>query len=174
MMKINGGLAIVISFILLACSVNERKQLYLDKIDSLQTVFDSAESHYLLVDTARVAQSIDSINSRLALLMARDTVWSDTLKIYAFIQKSLRSLADDHRKITEEMSYTEQQLVTLKKDIRKDRLPEELMEKYYHAEQEALGELMQKMWFNQQRIDYQLQTFEYLDQHVERIIDRHM
>jgi hypothetical protein len=158
---------------LLACGVNEQQRQYIDKIDSLQTVLDSAENQYLSLDTNKLFQSFDVLNANLARLQTIDTVLSDTVKIYAFMQKTFRRFIEDHREIMVEISYSKDQLATLKKDIRKGRLPEDLMQEYYHTEEEALGMLTHKMWFNSESVAHQLQSFDHLNEHIEGIIHRH-
>jgi len=173
MMKSIQVFSIVILVGLLACGVNEEQRLYLDKIDSLQTVLDSAENQYLSLDTNKLYQSFDVLNTNMARLQTIDTVLSDTVKIYAFMQKTFKRFIEDHREIREEIAYSKDQLATLKKDIRKGRLPEDLMQEYYHTEEVALGRLTHKMWFNSESVAHQLQSFDYLNEHIEGIIHRY-
>lgn len=172
-MMINRVFLIISVFVLWSCGVSEQQRFYLTKIDSLQTMLDSAENQYQLLDTSSLSKSINAIDDGLTRLRAIDTVWSDSVKVYAFIGKSLKEFHDEHFQIMEEIDYSEKQLSTLKKDIRKGRLTEKQMENYYHDEEAALGQLLHKMWFNKESIEYQLQSFDYLQDKIERMIDQH-
>jgi len=159
--------------ILTSCSVSEKQQYFIEKIDSIETVFDSVSNQYMLLDTVKLFNSYDLINTNLLRLSNIDTVLSDTVKIYAFMQKSFKRFVAEHQTISEEITYSKNQLLSLKNDIRKGNMTDESMEKYYSEEKEAIDNLMHKIRFNVQSIEYQLQSFDHLNEKVEEIIDKY-
>ena len=167
------GTVILFLSILISCSVSEKQQYFIEKIDTLETVFDSVSNQYILIDTVELFNSYDLINANLLRLSNIDTVLSDTIKIYAFIQKSFKRFAAEHHAISEEIDYSKNQLLTLKNDIINDNISDESMEKYYFEEKEAIDNLMHKIRFNVQSIEYQLQSFDHLNEKMEKIIDKY-
>ncbi len=159
--------------ILISCSVSEEQQHFIEKIDSLETVFDSISNQYMLLDTVKLFNSYDLINANLLRLSNIDTVLSDTIKIYAFMQKSFKKFVAEHHAISEEIVYSKNQLLTLKNDIINDNMTDESMEMYYLEEKEAIDNLMHKIRFNVQSIEYQLQSFDHLNEKMEKIIDKY-
>lgn len=162
-------LILFMALILTSCRPTEQQRYYLTRIDSLQSVLDSAENQYMTLDTARLKTSIGIIKNDLERLMHMDTLWSDTVKIYAMIGKTLQKLSDQRVKIMDDLTYTRNQLVTLENDTRKGRLADSLVATYYKEEAKATGQLADKMWFNRQSIDYQLESFAYLEQKIKRM-----
>ena len=170
-MKIKWATTIILFLsILISCSVSEKQQYFIEKIDSLETVFDSVSNQYILLDTLKLFNSYDLINSNLLHLSNIDTVLSDTVKIYVFMQKSFKRFVAEHHIISEEIAYSKNQLLTLKNDIRNGNTSDENMKKYYFEEKEAIDNLMHKIRFNMQSIEYQLQSFDHLNEKVEKII----
>ena len=173
-MKIKWAATIILFLsILISCSVSEKQQHFIDKIDSIETVFDSVSNQYILLDTVKIFNSYDLINTNLLRLSDIDTVLSDTVKIYAFMQKSFKRLISEHRAISEEISFSKNQLLTLKNDLRNDIMTDERIEKYYFEEKEAIDNLMHKIRFNVQSIEYQLQSFDHLNEKMEKMIDKY-
>jgi len=173
-MKIKWAATIILFLsILISCGVSEKQQHFIDKIDSIETVFDSVSNQYILLDTVKLFNSYDLINTNLLRLSNIDTVLSDTAKIYAFMQKSFKKLISEHRAISEEISFSKNQILTLKNDIRNGIMTDKRIEKYYFEEKEAIDNLMHKIKFNVQSIEYQSQSFDHLNEKMEKMIDKY-
>lgn len=173
-MKIKWAATVILFLsILISCSITEKQQHFIEKIDSLETVFDSVSNQYLLLDTVKLFNSYNLINTNLLRLSNIDTILSDTVKIYAFMQKSFKRFVAEHHSISEEIPYSKNQLLTLKNDIRNGNMSDKSMKKYYFEEKEAIDNLMHKIRFNVQSIEYQLQSFDHLNEKVEKMIDKY-
>jgi septal ring factor EnvC (AmiA/AmiB activator) len=171
--KAGQGLIVLLLFLLTACTVSEQQRFYLGKIDSLQTVLDSATARYLELDTLKIAQAETTIKQHLVQFEQLDTIVSDTAKIYAFIEKSLKKFDGEREKINKEIVYTNSQLQALRHDVRKNELTEEEMQRYYGDEEEAIHNLLDKMWFNKESAEYQLKSFDYLHEKIEKMLGRY-
>ncbi|MCB2206917.1 MAG: hypothetical protein KQH67_01365 [Bacteroidetes bacterium] len=164
-------LSSLILFIFMAsCTVSEKEQAYIDKIDQLEQSLDSASKQYFAIDTVRLFEAYDLINMNLSRLSSMDILITDSVKMYAFMQKTFKKFIHEHPLIFDELQYSNNQLRTLKKDIRRGRMTEEEMEKYYFEEMEGVSSLRSKMEYNVQHIEHQLQSFEQLNEKVEMII----
>ena len=166
-MKSVTGWSILLLFFLSSCGVSEQQRYYLEKTDSLQAVLDSAAGRYLTPDTLRLQQALEVTGRNLELLEQQNMTEGDTVRTYAFIRKSLKQFDKERRQITEDIAYSDHQLQTLSHDIRKGRLTEDEMKQYCNDEEEALSDLLDRMWFNRQSIEYQLTSFDLLNVKIE-------
>lgn len=155
-----------------SCSLSEKEQAYIDKIDQLEQSLDTASKQYLAIDTVRLFEAYHLINLNLARLSTIDTLITDSVKMYAFMQKTFKKFIHEHPLIIDELQYSNNQLRTLKKDIRRGRITGDEMEKLYFEEMEMVSALLSKMEYNAQHIEHQLQSFEQLNEKVEMIITR--
>ncbi len=121
----------------------------------------------------KIKQAEETIAKQLARFEQLDTLVSDTVKIYAFVEKSLKKFDGEREKINEEIVYTNSQLKALRHDIRKNLLTEEEMKQYYRDEEEAVNNLLDKMWFNKESLAYQLKSFDYLHEKIDRMLGRY-
>jgi hypothetical protein len=153
-----------------SCTVSEKEQAYIDEIDQLEQSLDSASIQYFAIDTVRLFEAYDLINMNLSRLRSTDTLITDSVKMYAFMQKTFKKFIHEHPLIFDELQYSNNQLRTLKKDIRRGRIKEDEIEKYYFEEMEAVGVLISKMQYNAQNMEHQLQSFELLREKVGRTI----
>lgn len=171
-MRLGLSISFILLLIIASCSINEEERAYIHEIDKLEKAFDSVSDQYMAIDTTKLINSYDLINSNLLRLSKLDTILSDSAKIYAFIQKTFKRFIAEHKLILTEISFTKNQLKTLKRDIRGGKIHENDIAKYYQEEYEATSNLMHKMGFNTQSINYQLQSFEQLNEKIELMINR--
>lgn len=164
--------SLVLFILMFSCTVSEKEQAYIDKIDQLEQSLDTVSKQYFAIDTIQLFEAYDLINMNLLRLGSIDTIITDSVKMYACMQKTFKKFIYDHPIIIDELQYSGNQLRTLKKDIRKDKMTEDEMEKYYFEEMEAVGVLISKMKYNAQNMEHQLQSFELLNKKVEMIITR--
>jgi hypothetical protein len=149
-----------------SCTVTDKEHVYLDKIDRLGNALDSVALQYYAIDTNKFFYVNNLINRNLSRLSTMDTILSDTVKIYASIQKSFKRFISEHDLILYEIKYSRNQLHSLRKDIRNGKINEMQMEKYFQEEKEAVSILMQKISFNVQNIAFQLKSFAQMNDSV--------
>jgi hypothetical protein len=149
-----------------SCTVTDKELVYLDKIDKLGNALDSVALQYYAIDTNKFFYVNNLINRNLSRLSTMDTILSDTVKIYASIQKSFKRFISEHDLILDEIKYSRNQLHSLRKDIRNGKINEMQMEKYFQEEKEAVSILMQKISFNVQNIAFQLKSFAQMNDSV--------
>ncbi len=149
-----------------SCTVTDKELVYLDKIDKLGNALDSVALQYYAIDTNKFFYVNNLINRNLSRLSTKDTILSDTVKIYASIQKSFKRFISEHDLILDEIKYSRNQLHSLRKDIRNGKINEMQMEKYFQEEKEAVSILMQKISFNVQNIAFQLKSFAQMNDSV--------
>jgi hypothetical protein len=149
-----------------SCTVTDKELVYLDKIDKLGNALDSVALQYYAIDTNKFFYVNNLINRNLSRLSTKDTILSDTVKIYASIQKSFKRFISEHDLILDEIKYSRNQLHSLRKDIKNGRINEMQMEKYFQEEKEAVSILMQKISFNVQNIAFQLKSFAQMNDSV--------
>ena len=171
-MRINLFSILIPLIIFSSCTISEKKHAYIDDIDRLEKVLDSTANLYYAIDTSELFSAFNLININLSRLSKIDTVVSDSVKVYAALQKSFKRFISEHSLIMDEISYSKNQFQTLKKDIRKGRITDMQIENYFHEESEAVGILMHKISFNSQSIAYQLRSFSVLNDSIEMIIKR--
>jgi hypothetical protein len=152
--------------------VNEKEQVYIDKIDQLEKSLNTASKQYFAIDTVRLYKVYDLINMNLSSLTEMDTLFFDSIKNYAFMQKTFKKFFHEHQLIIDEFQYSSNQLQTLKNDIRRGKRTEGEIEKYYFEEVEAVGALIYKMKYNAQNMEHQLQSYEVFKENVGRTIQQ--
>lgn len=166
-------LFIIISFVTLwSCNISEKEPSYIDSINRLEIILDSTANRYLALDTSKIFEAYERINSNLIRYNDLDAVVNDSVKVYAAFQKSFKRFISEHSLIMDEISYSRDQLQSLKDDIRNNKISKEQMENYYNDEKDAVGVLIHKISFNTQNITYQLKSFSQLNDSVEMIIKR--
>jgi len=163
--------SLIVLILLASCTLNEKEQVYIEKIENLQRALDSASKEYYAIDTIQLFKSYDLINMNLSRLTNMDTMISDSIKMYAFMQKTFKKFVHENPIFIDEINYANNQLRTLIKDIRRGRITGVEMENYYFEEMEAVGALISKMQYNAQNIEHQLLAFEQLNKKAERIIN---
>ena len=82
----------------------------------------------------------------------------------------MKKFDGERQQIIDEIGYSKNQLHTLEHDIRKKQLTEVQMKQYYRVEEQAVNNLLDRIWFNEQSIDYQLKSFNYLNDKIEKTL----
>ncbi len=139
-------LLIALSFI--AC--NRPSAVYQAKIarvDSLIGVRDAHQARYNLIDSTSIQEQIGGIESIAKILrgpkVSQDNkkYWTETLAPLDLVIRPYQKYLRDKNKIEKQLSYSQSQLLSLRKSLQDEVIDTALAEKYLMDEKRAVGDL---------------------------------
>jgi hypothetical protein len=135
---------------LFSCTTSDNA-VSIQKVDSLLTVVERADSLFLSIDSAKVAESFSSFESTSKdfgkyFTDEYDSNWT-TITSYANIKKPLRNYLRQYHDLRHELDYSRAQLLSLKQSLKTDVIPEDSIEYYVDSETGAVFMLEQSLSF---------------------------
>ena len=164
------------SIIFYGCN-NKKHPKMLSRIDSLNTVIDSIQINLFSVDTLRINNIFTDYSTNLGLIKkyfvdkkeAND--W-EVMTTYGNIKKPLKSFIRDYPKFKNEISFSRNQLDTLKTDIGNGKLDGVKISDYIKQEAEAINNLKQQVLINVAGAKEKIKLFDSLNPKVVLLITK--
>lgn len=133
-----------------SCKTSDN-QISIQKIDSLLTVVQRADSLFLSIDSTKVSESFSSFEATSKefgkyFTDEQDSNWT-TITSYANIKKPLRNFLRQYPDLRHEIDYSQHQLLSLKESLKAKKIPEDSVDYYVDSETGAVFMLEQSLSF---------------------------
>lgn len=142
--------ALISVLLILSSCENIEKKKRISKIVELEITVQKMQDELFNSKMDSVILAFGEVNNTLAFLnkngagKVSDTVFINRFAEYTKIKKQLKSLNEQLNILVSDIQYTKSQLGNLKKDILKNSLKIEEIEKYLMSEQKAVIEIQEK------------------------------
>lgn len=140
--------AFIVFCIITSCNTISKQKIA--QIDTLLVVLKKAESNFKLVDTTNIKSRREAIEKKIAFIQQSytDTLTKQQalqLDKYNSIRKSYEKLKQYYPELLQEISYSETQLLTLKKDVEENNIAAESIDGYISKENNAAEKTMESI-----------------------------
>ena len=158
---------------LVSCTNTQFYTDYAVRVDSLGASLEASASSFEQIDTSLISDIANTVGAGLDTLKAYrfDSVSASMLNDYSYIRSACKTILREYPLAMKELQYSRDQLFNLKHDIEHRHLEEEMIDKYFADEMEAVSRLKEKMRMLVESTRLQAEEFALLNPHIEFMID---
>ena len=154
--------------------MNKETKVKIDKIDSLLTQVDSLnlELKKVKIDSLKLVYSVTKKNidffRSTKFDMPEDKSFMKDFGAYGLVDKNLKRLLKNYKKMSEEIEYSQNQLINLRHDIKKELLTNhDTINRYILDEETALNDIRLKLLPKIKLLNRQLNLYNKVHKSVE-------